>query len=43
MVGDGLQLTFDMDHWNAIHPDEEPIEIPLDFTDDIKWRKMGLD
>lgn len=39
MVGDGLQLTLDSDHWNSIHPDEEPILIPLDFTDDVEWRK----
>lgn len=39
MVGDGLQLTLDADHWNNVHPDEEPIVIPLDFTDDIMWRK----
>lgn len=41
MVGDGLHLTFDTDHWNSIHPDEEPIQMPLDFTDDIEWRKNG--
>jgi hypothetical protein len=39
MVGDGLQLTLDADHWNSIHPDEKPITMPLDFTDDITWRK----
>lgn len=43
MVGDGLQLTLDADHWNSIHPDEEPIQLPLDFTEDIQWRKMGLE
>lgn len=39
MVGDGLQLTLDQDHWNRIHPDEEPINLPMDLTDDIEWRK----
>lgn len=39
MVGDGLQLTLDQDHWNSIHPDEEPIQLIMDFTDDIEWRK----
>lgn len=39
MVGDAVQLTFDKDHWNRIHPSEEPITIPLDFTDDVEWRK----
>lgn len=43
MVGDGLQLTLDADHWNNIHPEEEPIEIPLDFTDDVEWRKNAPD
>lgn len=39
MVGDGLQLSRDADHWNSIHPEEEPIQIPLDLTDDVEWRK----
>lgn len=43
MVGDGLQLSLDMDHWNSIHPTEEPIELPMDFTDDIEWRKNAPD
>ncbi|MCI0590526.1 MAG: hypothetical protein L0Y67_02810 [Gammaproteobacteria bacterium] len=43
MVGDGLQLTLDADHWNSIHPNEEPIVMPLDFTDDVEWRKNAPD
>lgn len=43
MVGDGLQLSLDADHWNSIHATEEPIVIPLDFTDDIEWRKNAPD
>ncbi len=43
MVGDGLQLTLDADHWNRVHPDEEPIQVPMDFTDDIEWRKNAPD
>ena len=39
MVGDGLQLTLDGEHWNRIHSDEEPIVMPMDFTDDVEWRK----
>lgn len=38
-VGDMLQLTFDADHWNSIHPKEEPIIIQADLTDDVEWRK----
>lgn len=43
MVGDGLQLSFDTDHWNSINPTEEPIVIPLDLTDDVEWRKNAPD
>ncbi len=43
MVGDGLQLTLDADHWNRINPRDEPIQIPMDFTDDIEWRKNTPD
>jgi len=43
MVGDGLQLTLDSDHWNSINPNEEPINLPMDFTDDIEWRKNAPD
>lgn len=43
MVGDGLQLTLDVDHWNSINKDEEPIVMPMDFTDDIEWRKNAPD
>ena len=42
MIGDGLQLSFDMDHWNNINPTEEPIFIPMDFTEDIEERKNAL-
>lgn len=43
MVGDGLQLTLDVDHWNRINPDEEPIQMLMDFTDDVEWRKNAPD
>lgn len=38
MVGDALQLTFDVMHWNRVNASEEPIVMPLDFTDDVDWR-----
>ena len=43
MVNDGLQLTLDADHWNRINPKEDPIRIPLDFTEDIEERKNAPD
>jgi len=38
MIGDGLQLTFDVMHWNRVNEEETPIEMPMDFTDDITWK-----
>ena len=43
MVGDGLQLTLDANHWNSITPTESPIQIPLDFNDDANWRLNAPD
>jgi hypothetical protein len=43
MVGDGLQLTLDALHWNTINPNEEPINLPLDLTDDVEWRMNAPD
>ncbi len=40
IVGDCLQLSLDCDHYNSHHPEEEPIQIPLDFTDDVAERKF---
>jgi hypothetical protein len=43
MVGDGLQLSLDADHWNRIHPKDEPINLSLDLTPDVVWRKNAPD
>ena len=43
MVSDGVQLTFDLEHWNSINPSEEPIALPMDLTPDIEWRKNAED
>ncbi len=43
MIGDGLQLTFDVTHWNSVNQEDVPIEMPMDFTDDIQWRLNAPD
>lgn len=43
MVGDALQLTLDVTHWNRVHQGEDPIVMPLDFTDDVEWRMNAPD
>ena len=42
IIGDALQLNLDLEHWNSINPYEEPIEIPLDFTEDVEERKNAF-
>lgn len=43
MVSDGLQLSFDVDHWNAINQTKEPIALTMDLDPDIEWRKNSRD
>ena len=43
MVDDGVMLSLDQDHWNSMRPDEEQIALPLDFTQDVEWRKNAMD
>lgn len=43
MVGDGLQLTLDLMHWNSVNPDKEPIDLPMDLTFDIELRLNAPD
>jgi len=38
MIGDAVQLTFDVMHWNRINEKDNPIDMPMDFTDDVQWR-----
>lgn len=39
MVGDAVSLSDDADHWNRMHPNDEPIQIPLDFEFDVMLRR----
>ena len=43
MVGDAVQLTLDAMHWNSINPNEEPIQMVLDFADDVEERLSAPD
>ncbi len=43
MVSDGVMLKYDEDHWNAQHPNDEPIQLPMDFTFDIELRRNAPD
>lgn len=43
MVDDGVQLTFDMEHWNSQRPVEQHVTLPMDLQPDIDWRRHSLD
>ncbi|MHC4402325.1 MAG: hypothetical protein ACYTG0_21885 [Planctomycetota bacterium] len=36
VVGDCRQLDRDRNYWNNAHPNEEPIQLTFDFTDDVE-------
>ena len=41
IVSDGYNLQLDLDHWNRVHSDQEPIGFPMDITMDIAIRKAS--
>lgn len=41
MVSDGYNLTLDLDHWNSINSEQEPILLPMDLAMDIEIRKAA--
>ena len=43
VVGEAVQLTLDIDHWNSVNLDKAPIVMPMDFTDDVEERLCGPD
>ena len=43
IVGDVVQLTLDVDHWNRINAAHEPLDVATDFTPDLEWRMNGPD
>ncbi|MBB5390516.1 MULTISPECIES: hypothetical protein [unclassified Herbaspirillum] len=38
MVGDAVHLKIDEMIWNDRHPEEQPIQLVMDFTDDVEER-----
>lgn len=41
IVSDAYALQMKVDHYNAMHPDEEPIQLILDLTDDVEEAKIA--
>jgi hypothetical protein len=43
VVGDMVQLTLDLDHWNRVNPKEQPIILKKDLTPDVNERLASAD
>ena len=43
MIGDGVQLKIDEHVWNKRNPTEEPLQMIMNLTDDIKERLNSPD
>lgn len=43
MVDDGVQVTFDAEHWTRVNPDKAPISVEelLDLREQVQWRIQG--
>ncbi|MFV1919162.1 hypothetical protein VPH46_06990 [Sphingomonas sp. MJ1 (PH-R8)] len=41
VVGELVQHTFDLDHWAAVNPNQEPIYLEKDFNLDVEIRKAS--
>jgi len=41
IVGDCVQLSTDVEAYNAIHEDQKPIQMLFDFREDIEERRFG--
>jgi len=39
MLGEAEIGTNTSEHWNRLHPGEQPLLFPLDLADEIQWRK----
>jgi hypothetical protein len=43
MIGEAVTMKLTADHWNRRNPHEEPINMELDFNDDVTWRLNAPD
>jgi hypothetical protein len=43
IINDAVQLSFDLEHWNRINPNEEPITTSFDLDDEVEWEKHARD
>jgi hypothetical protein len=39
MIGEAVIGTNTAEHWNRIHPEQQPLPFPTDFAEEVEWRK----
>ena len=39
MLGEAVIGTNTVEHWNSLHPKEDPLQFSLDFTDETEWKR----
>lgn len=39
MLGEAMIGTNTAEHWNRMHPEQQPLPFPTDLADEIQWRK----
>ena len=39
IAGEVFRLANTLDHWSRTHPNEEPVQVPLDFGPDVEWMR----
>ncbi len=38
MLGEAVIGTNTADHWSRLHPGQQPLPFPTDFSDEVQWR-----
>jgi hypothetical protein len=39
MLGEAMIGTNTAEHWNRVHPEQQPLPFPTDLAEEIQWRK----
>lgn len=43
MIGEAIIGSNTAEHWNRMHPEQQPLPFPTDFADEVQWRKNAPD
>lgn len=43
IINDAVQLSLDLEHWNRVNSDEQPINVSFDLDEEVEWEKHARD